>query len=150
MPQSFTSLHVHLAFSTKDRAPLIGTGLAPRLYSYIGGILRAEGAALVAAGGMPDHVHLLVSMSKQMSVSDTLRLVKANSSKWMHETFPEQRDFAWQAGYGAFAVSFSQIDTIKRYLANQAEHHRTRSFQEEFIALLERHHIEFDQRYIWD
>ncbi len=112
MPQSFASLHVHIVFSTKNPAPLIDTELTPRLHEYIGGIARARGSALVAAGGMPDH--------------------------------------AWQTGYGAFAVSYSNLPTVKRYIAGQAEHHRTRTFQEEFVALLRRHNLPFDESHLWD
>jgi REP element-mobilizing transposase RayT len=148
VPQSFTCLHYHLIFSTKNRVPLITSDWQPRLFEYLGGILRAEEGCLVAAGGMPDHIHLLARLSKQVSVSDALRVVKANSSKWVNETFPERRDFAWQAGYGAFAVSYSSLGAVKRYLANQAEHHRQRTFQEEFLEFLRRHDIEFDERYL--
>lgn len=98
MPQSFASLRYHLIFSTKCRAPLLTENLRPRLLAYIGGILRSEGGALVAAGGMPDHVHLLVSLDRRMSVSEALHLIKANSSRWVHETFPASTHFAWQAG----------------------------------------------------
>jgi REP element-mobilizing transposase RayT len=150
MPQSFTCLHYHLVFSTKHRLPQIAADLAPRLYAYLGGILRSDDGCLVAAGGMPDHVHLLARLSKQASVADALRLLKANSSKWIHETFPDRRDFAWQNGYGAFAVSYSNLTRVQRYIANQAEHHRTLTFQEEFIAFLRRHHLEYDERYLWD
>ncbi len=150
MPQSFTSLHLHIVFSAKRRRKTITADLQPRLFEYLGGILRAEGCVLLAAGGMPDHVHLLISLNKQLAVSELLRTIKANSSKWVHETFPEQRDFAWQSGYGAFAVSVSNLDSVKHYIAHQAEHHRTKTFQEEFIALLHRHNIEFDERYLWD
>src|SRR5437870_9311963 len=87
---------------------------------------RAEKSALLAAGGMPDHVHLLVSLSRELSIAETLRLVKANSSKWIHETFPDRQQFAWQAGYGAFSVSFSNLPDVKNYLAHQGEHHRLR------------------------
>lgn len=150
MPQSFTSLPCHLVFSTKNRTPSITADLQPRLYGYLGGILRTENSPLLIAGGTPDHVHLLVSLSKQRSVSDTLRVLKANSSKWVHETFPAMGDFAWQTGYGAFAVSCSNLETVKRYIANQAEHHRTMNFQEEFAALLRRHGIEFEERHLWE
>jgi len=150
MPQSFASLHVHMVFSSKSRAPLISNDLVPRLYDYIGGIVRARGSALVAAGGMADHVHLLVSLAKEAAIAETLRDIKANSSKWIHETFPDRRAFAWQAGYGAFAVSFSNLEAVKRYIANQAEHHRSRTFQEEFLAFLRRHHLPFEERYAWD
>jgi REP element-mobilizing transposase RayT len=150
MPQSFTCLHCHLIFSTKGRAPWLAADLTPRLYEYMGGILRQEKSHLLAAGGTADHVHLLASLSKELSVSDTLRLIKANSSKWIHETFPDQRHFAWQVGYGAFTVSYSHLGHVKRYIASQAEHHRTRTFQEEFIAFLKRHSIEYDERYLWE
>ena len=150
MPQSYTSLNLHIVFSTKRRNSWITSEIDARLYDYFGGILRNEGCSLLAAGGMPDHVHLLVSLNKQLSVSDALRILKANSSKWIHETFPMRKMFAWQSGYGTFSVSHSGLDNVKRYIAGQAEHHRTRTFQEEFIALLKRHKIEFDERYLWD
>ena len=150
MPQSFACLHHHLIFSTKNRAPLITADLQPRLFEYIGGILRSQGSSLVGAGGMPDHVHLLVSLDRQVSIAETLRVVKANSSRWVHETFPALSGFAWQAGYGAFAVSYSHLERVKAYLSRQAEHHRLVTFQEEFIAFLVRHGIEYDERHIWD
>ena len=149
MPQSFISLPVHMVFSTKNRQPLISDELRTRLVEYMGGTFRAHDCALLAAGGMPDHVHLLVSLSKQTAVSDILREVKASSSKWMHDTFPEQAGFAWQSGYGAFGVSHSNLPAVKRYIAHQAEHHRRQSFQEEFIAFLKRHEIPYDERYLW-
>jgi putative transposase len=150
MPQSFASLHCHLVFSTKNRVPLIIPALQPRLFAYCGGILRETGSALVAAGGMPDHVHLLASLGRESAVAEAVRLVKANSSKWVHETFPDQHAFAWQAGYGAFAVRYSQLGRVKGYLAAQAEHHRKMTFQEEFVGFLRRHGIEFDERHLWD
>ena len=150
MPQSFASLHSHFIFSTKDRVPLIASGLAPRLYDYIGGIMRNEKGALLAAGGMADHVHLLVSLSRETSIAEMLRLIKAGSSAWVHETFAPLRQFAWQAGYGAFSVSHSNLDAVKDYIAQQAEHHRVRSFQEEFVEFLRRHDIPYDERYLWN
>jgi putative transposase len=150
MPQSFACLHYHLIFSTKGRSPLMVGELPARLYEYVGGILRNENGALVAAGGMLDHVHLLVSLSREASMSDTLRQIKGGSSKWIHESFPDLGGFAWQAGYAAFAVSYSHIETVKQYIATQAEHHRTVTFQEEFLAFLRRHDFEFDERYLWD
>src|SRR5262245_44322871 len=105
----------------------------------MGGIARNEKCVLLAAGGVPDHVHLLVSLSKEIAVADVLRLIKTNSSKWIHETFPAMASFAWQAGYGAFSVSYSNTDAVKRYIANQAEHHRVKTFQEEFVMFLKRH-----------
>jgi REP element-mobilizing transposase RayT len=139
-----------MVFSTKNRVPLISPDLAPRLYGYIGGIVGNLGGSLVAAGGMPDHVHLIVSLGKTMSTADTVRTIKSNSSGWVHETFPRMGQFAWQTGYGAFAVSYSNLDDVKRYIAHQEDHHRVRTFQDEFRALLQRHNIEYDERYVWD
>jgi REP element-mobilizing transposase RayT len=150
MPQSFASLHCHLIFSTKNRAPLITAELQPRLYAYWGGICKEQGYPLIAAGGTADHAHLLVSMSREVFVAEVVRVLKANSSKWVHETFAERREFGWQNGYAAFAVSFSNIEAVKRYLARQEEHHRKQTFQEEFVAFLRRHHIEYDERYLWE
>ena len=150
MPQSFVSFHVHLVFSTKNRAPSIDDKLSPRLYDYLGGIVHNLDGSLLSAGGMPDHVHLLCSLGKQSAIADFLRTIKANSSKWIHETFPPRRDFAWQRGYGAFAVSVSNIEPVRQYIARQPEHHRTQSFQDEFRALLKRHNIDWDERYMWD
>jgi REP element-mobilizing transposase RayT len=150
MPESFAALHCHVIFSTKDRTPFMTPTLQPRLFAYMGGILTPHRTVLIAAGGMPDHVHLLISLSREIAVAEVVRLLKANSSKWVHEPFPELRAFAWQTGYGAFSVSYSHLGRVKQYLAGQAEHHRRRTFQEEFVAFLNRHRIEFDERYLWD
>ena len=141
MPQSFACLHYHLIFSTKNRAPLLGGDLPDRLFAYVGGILRDENGALVAAGGMPDHVHLLVSLGRESSVSDVLRQIKGSSSRWIRETIPGLHGFAWQAGYAAFSVSYSHIERVRQYIATQAEHHRTTTFQEEFLAFLRKHNL---------
>jgi REP element-mobilizing transposase RayT len=150
MPQSFICLHVHIVFSTKGRFPLIRAEFRGRLESYIGGIVGSHRSSLIAAGGTPDHMHLLVSLGKQISVADLVRDIKSNSSSWIHETFPDSRSFAWQTGYGAFGVSYSDLDRVREYIANQEAHHRTRTYQEEFLALLEKHQIPYDPRYIWD
>lgn len=149
VPQSFGSLHCHIVFSTKNRKPFISPSWQARLYEYIGGILRGESHALMAAGGVSDHVHLLVSMSRTSSVADVVRVVKSNTSSWVHNTLGETA-FQWQNGYGAFAVSYSNLERVKTYLANQHEHHQTRSFQEEYLELLSKHDIQWDERYVWD
>jgi REP element-mobilizing transposase RayT len=115
----------------------------------MGGIARENKMRALAIGGVEDHVHILLSIPSTLSVAKALQLIKGGSSKWVHETFPEHRDFEWQEGYGAFSIGVSQVDDTKKYIANQREHHRTRSFQEEFIAFLERHGIEYDPRYVW-
>jgi putative transposase len=150
MPQSFACLHYHLIFSTKHRLPLLTADLSERIFEYIGGILQPYEGVLVAAGGTADHVHLLVSLSRSMAVAEAVRLIKSNSSGWVHDTFPKQQAFAWQTGYGAFAVSYSHVDIVRQYLARQEEHHRVKTFQEEFVEFLQRHDLPYDERYIWD
>jgi len=150
MPQSFASLICQIVFSTKDREPLILPEAAPRIHAYLGGICREMGNTLLAAGGMPDHVHLLVSLGRQTSVADLVRTLKANSSGWIRREMPLLRGFAWQTGYGAFSVSFSNIEAVRNYINCQTEHHRTKSFQEEFIEYLKRHQIPYDERYLWE
>jgi putative transposase len=150
MPQSLACLNCHIIFSTKNREPLLTHGWTPRLYEYIGGILRTKNCSLLAAGGMADHLHVLVSFGKQISIADVVRDIKSNSSHWIHESFDSLHGFAWQSGYGAFTVSASNLGDVKRYIANQTEHHKMHSFQEEFLAFLERHEIEYDERYLWE
>jgi putative transposase len=148
--QSLASLNVHVVFSTKNRHPFIAADWAHRLYSYLGGTIKGTRSVLLNAGGTPDHVHLLVSMGREASLAELVRLMKSNSSGWVHDTFPELASFAWQAGYGAFSVSYSQLDRVKRYIDRQEEHHRNTKYQDEFRALLSRHGIKWDERYIWD
>ncbi len=123
--------------------------MQPRLFEYVGGILRNHSSHLIAAGGMPDHVHLLVSFGRTLAVADAVRLIKTNSSGWLHDELA-LKDLRWQDGYGAFAVSYSQLDQVKSYLANQEHHHRRVSFQEEFLEFLRRHDLPWDERYVWD
>jgi REP element-mobilizing transposase RayT len=143
-------LHYHLVFSTKHREPTITPTIRPRLYEYLGGLVRAEGGVLLNVGGMPDHVHLLARLSQTRAVADVLRVVKTNSSRWVRETFPDATGFGWQTGYGAFTVGHSTMNAVKRYVANQEVHHKTESFQDEFRRFLRAHEIEWDERYIWD
>jgi REP element-mobilizing transposase RayT len=150
VPQSYTRLHYHLVFSTKHRVPVITPDIRPRLWEYLGGTVRGLGGIPLQIGGTDDHVHVLATLRQQPALADILRDLKAASSGWVHDTFPQARDFWWQAGAGAFTVSHSAIGAVKAYIANQEEHHRTRSFQDEFRALLVRHGIEFDEKYLWD
>jgi putative transposase len=116
----------------------------------MGGIARQNDFKSLAIGGVEDHVHLLLSLPATIPISKAMQLIKGGSSKWIHETFPNQRLFAWQKKYGAFSVSVSQLDTVTNYINNQPEHHRTKSFQEEFLEFLKKHRIEFDERYLWE
>ncbi len=150
MPQSFAAMYVHLVFSTKNRQPTIRAEWTTRLHAYIGGIIEQRRGVLLAAGGMPDHRHLLVSLGREWSLGDLLRDVKAGSSKWIHDTFDPEHTFAWQIGYGAFSVSQSNLGSVKQYIADQVKHHQTMSYQDEFRELLRKHDVEWDERYIWD
>lgn len=149
MAQSHTNLLYHIVFSTKNREPFITKDVQPRLYEYIGGIVRGLGGVSLEIGGVEDHVHLLAKLRADKAVSDVLRDLKANSSGWMRKVFAEQRDFSWQNGYGAFTVSASQVERVRTYIANQERHHKERSFREEFIELLKANQIEFDERYLF-
>jgi len=146
---SYVSSYFHCVFSTKERRPLITPELHKRLWPYLGGIARDNGMKAIEIGGVADHVHMLISIPATMAVSKAMQLIKGGSSKWIHDTFPEQHQFAWQEKYGAFSVSVSQLDVIVEYIQNQEEHHRKKTFQEEFLSLLKKHNIEYDERYLW-
>ncbi len=150
MAHSNTKLLYHCIFSTKGRRAFIKDAIQQRLYPYIASILRAKDSDLLAVGGTADHVHLLVELPATLPVADAMRLVKTNSSKWLRETFPTHRAFGWQTGYGAFTVSASAKDDVIRYIGNQEQHHRSRTFESEFVEFLNRHGLEYDDRYIWD
>jgi putative transposase len=147
---TFTNLRVHFIWSTKNREPLIREDFQADLYAYIGGILRERKHVLLSAGGIADHIHLLVGMHPQQSISDLVRDVKSNSSIWIHENQTGLGGFAWQSGYGAFSVSQSAVSQVSHYIDNQKEHHGATSFKSEFIKFLERHGIEYDEKYVWE
>jgi REP element-mobilizing transposase RayT len=148
MPSTHLSLHYHLIFSTKERHPHIATDWRDRLHAYLGGIVRTLDGIPEAVGGMADHVHLLVGLRATHCLADVLRDIKAESSRWVHEEIG-RRTFSWQEGYGAFTVSASQRETVKGYIAQQEKHHRRRTFQEEYLTLLGKHGVEYDERYLW-
>lgn len=150
MPGTYTQLLLHIVFSTKHRKPWITDDVVERLYPYIGGIIRAENGILYDIGGIEDHVHLYIRWRPDKSVSDLMRTVKARSSRWVHETYSSLKEFAWQEGYSAFTVSKSQEPAIKRYIANQAEHHKKEDFKSELLKMLRMHGIEFDEQYVFD
>ena len=147
---SYVSSYFHCVFSTKERHPMIPPELRDRLWPFLGGIARQNQMKAIEVGGMPDHVHLLLSLPSTLSIAKALQLIKGGSSKWVHDTFPEHRCFRWQVKYGAFGVSVSQLDKTIQYIKRQEEHHRKMTFQEEFLALLKRHHVEYDPRYLWE
>ena len=150
MPATYSKILLHIVFSTKNRTNLIKPGLRTRLYPYMGGIIRGEGGTLYEIGGILNHVHLLIRWRTDESVAALLRDMKSQSSGWIHQTFPSYREFAWQEGYGVFSVSESQAHVVSRYITTQPDHHRTRTFEDEFIHLLKAHKIEYDPRYLWD
>ena len=137
---------MHVVFSTKERRKIIPTEMKGRLWSYTAGICKRQKVFVHAVGGMEDHIHLLLQFPATIAIAEAVKKIKANSSGWMSD---EIGKFAWQVGYGAFSVSKSNILTVTRYIQNQERHHRKMSFEEEFIALLEKHGIEYDPRYVF-
>ncbi len=150
MPQSLASVYLHIVFSTKNRTPFITPTLAERLYPYLAATALGNGTKVLDIGGMPDHVHLLLSFGRDVKISDTVKALKGASSRWVHETFGEQQPFAWQNGYGVFSVGYPELGTVKAYLAGQAERHREKTFRDELRELLTRNGSEWDERYVWD
>lgn len=144
---SHTNLLYHIVFATKERAPLITPTLLPTLHECLGGTVRGLRGTALEVGGVADHVHLLVVLPPTIAVSDFLSKLKANSSSWA-KTATNKR-FAWQSRYGAFTVSESQVERVRRYVRNQEVHHRRRTFADEYKALLRAHHIDFDEEHLW-
>ena len=148
MPSTHLSLHYHLIFSTKDRVASMHSDWRGRLHAYLGGIVNDLGGMPVTIGGVEDHVHLLIGLRATHRLADVLREIKSVSSKWVHEELNKPL-FSWQEGYGAFTVSPSQLDAVKRYIANQEEHHHKKTFQEEYMEFLKLSGIEYDEKYLW-
>jgi putative transposase len=149
MSHTFTNVLMHVVFSTHARAPSMADTIRSDLHSYLGGILRELRSIPIVIGGTEDHVHLMTKLPADLAIADCLRVLKANSSRWVKEKWPERCSFAWQAGYGAFSVSESSRANVIRYIQEQERHHRKISFQDEFLALLRKHGVQFDERYIW-
>jgi len=144
MSDTFSSLSVHVVFSTKDRIPMMTRRVRKRVFPYIGGVIKGLGGTVIAIGGMPDHAHLVARLPTNMCVADFVRRVKANSSKWINERATDVK-FGWQRGYGAFSISQPVVSSVAQYVRNQERHHRLRSFEEELKLLLTRHGIDFDE-----
>jgi putative transposase len=149
MAQTLTSLLVHIIFSTKNRVGLITPEVEPDLFAYIGGILKNNESRLLDAGGTSDHVHLLVSQSKNIALSVLLQEMKQGSSSWIKTQGDAFRNFHWQDGYAAFSIGQREVSNLKRYIAGQKEHHRKQSFKEELIQLFEEYGLAYDERYLW-
>ncbi|MBL8816203.1 MAG: IS200/IS605 family transposase [Planctomyces sp.] len=150
MPQSLARLHVHLVFSTKNRQPFIVDTIRDSLHAYMATVLQNLKCVPNLINSVEDHAHILFDLARTVSVSQAVEDVKKTSSKWIKTQGNEFAAFSWQSGYGAFAVSESEVESVKTYIANQREHHRTKTFQEEYRQFLERHHISYDERYVWD
>ena len=149
MANTTVSLYSHVVFSTKDRMPVLSPEWRGRLWAYLGGIARENDMKALEIGGVADHVHLLISMPAILATAKAVQLLKGNSSKWINETLNLPCRFQWQEGYGAFSVGVSQITATRNYIKNQNEHHRIKSFQEEYRAFLKKHGIECDERFLW-
>jgi REP element-mobilizing transposase RayT len=150
MGHTYANLIFHVVFSTKERRPLIHDTFRTRLHEYLGGLARAEFRGTLSIGGTDNHVHGLIVLPADLALADAMRKWKSLSSKWVHETFPTEADFAWQEGYGAFSVSRSNVTKVAAYIEQQEKHHRRMTFEEEFVTLLKRHGIEYDPKYVWD
>ncbi|MDQ2730463.1 MAG: IS200/IS605 family transposase [Armatimonadota bacterium] len=149
MSHSYHTALFHCIFSTKGRTKIISPALQERLHPYLAGVAKENGMIPLAVGGVEDHIHLLLSLPSTLSVAKAMQVIKSGSSKWVHDTFPERRTFAWQEGYGAFSIGISQVERTVNYIHRQVEHHRVTTFQEEFLEFLQRHGAEYDERYIW-
>lgn len=149
MPQSLAQIYLHIVFSTKNREPLISAEVQPRLHAYLAGAGNAIACPVIIVGGVADHVHLLMRLSRTITIADALKSLKSESSKWM-KSDADCPDFAWQAGYGVFSVSASHVEAVTEYIRKQPEHHQRRDFKEEFRELLKRYHVTYDEAYVWD
>jgi len=150
MAQTLTSLLIHVVFSTKHRADLITPEVEPDLFAYIGGILKNEKSGLLASGGTMNHVHLLISQSKNVALSDLVKEIKQSSSKWIKTQGKEFAEFHWQDGYGAFTIGRSQVEPLQKYFANQKVHHQKQGFEDELREVLKSYEVEYDEQYLWD
>ena len=150
MAQSLAKIYLHIIFSTKNRLKLIGPDVETELYQYMGGILRNLDCPSIIIGGMPDHIHILNTIARTITISKMLELLKKDSSKWLKTKGNRYKNFHWQNGYGVFSVSQSKVESVKIYIENQRSHHKEKTYQEEFIEFLNEYNIEYDERYIWD
>ena len=151
MPQSLSSVYLHLVFSTKDRRPFLrDPALRAEMHAFLGGISKKLDCPTILVGGVEDHIHLLARHGRTITQADWVKELKRASSLWIKERDAAQADFSWQSGYGVFSVSSSNVDAVRDYIARQEEHHRKSSFQDEYRAMLRKHGIECDERYVWD
>ncbi|HEX2473927.1 MAG TPA: IS200/IS605 family transposase [Lacipirellulaceae bacterium] len=150
MAQSLSNVILHLVFSTKNRKPWIDVEIETELFKYLAGVCREIKCPSHKIGGTDDHIHIACTLARTMAISTLLEEVKTSSSKWIKAKGDEYHDFAWQNGYGAFSIGQSQLPDLKNYIANQREHHRRVSFQDEYRQILAKYEVEYDERYVWD
>jgi len=150
MPQSLSSILIHLVYSTKNREPFLTPEIERELYPYMASIFKALKSPALLINGTSDHVHGLFSLSRVVTIADLVEEVKTESSKWIKTKGREFRNFHWQSGYGAFSIGQSHVSTLKRYIGRQKEHHRRVTFQEEYRKFLKAYEVEYDERYVWD
>lgn len=151
MPQSLARILVHFVFSTKYRHPFLAEkNIRNEMHAYLGGVCKGLGCPVLIVGGVADHVHILSLLTRTLSVADVMGEIKRESSKWIKSKGQMLTKFAWQNGYGAFSVGQSEVERVRSYIAGQEEHHRKRTFQDEYRAFLEEYGVEYEERYIWD
>lgn len=150
MANTFSQLYIHIVFSVKGRENLIHSTWKDELHKYICGIVNGNHQKVYAIGGMPDHIHLLVSIKPDCSISELVRDIKSNSSKWINTRKFVRGKFHWQEGFGAFSYAHSQLDMVIKYINNQERHHKIKSFKEEYIEMLQKFRIDYDEKYLFD
>jgi REP element-mobilizing transposase RayT len=150
MANSYTSLFAHVIFSTHNREPVLTSEYRNRLWAYMGGIARTNKFSAIAIGGYSDHAHMLIKVPAILPIAKAVQLIKGGSSKWVHENIRSLHSFQWQEGYGAFSIGASQVDDVIKYITDQDEHHRKKTFQEEYLDFLKKYNIEYDEKYVWE
>ncbi len=150
MASSLSKVYLHIVFSTKRRARVLEKAVRPALFACMAGVIRQQGAYAVIINGVEDHVHLLVSFPRTITIADLVKEIKRKSSKWIKTRGPQFHHFSWQTGYGVFSVGYKGYENVARYIERQEEHHRSRSFKEELLDHLEKYEVEYDERYLWD
>lgn len=150
MPQSLAKVYLHLVFSTKNRVRVITDDDRNGFHAYMGGILKGMDCVPIEINSEPDHVHVLFLMGRTKAISDVVAVIKRGATDWLRARSSGYAGFKWQSGYGVFSVSQSAVETVRNYIRNQREHHRVKTFQEEYRALLEKHGVEYDERYVWE
>ena len=150
MPQSLSLVIVHVIFSTKERVPLLDAEVRPKLHAYLSTVARNAGCEAYRVGGVADHVHLAIRLSRTLTIAKLVETLKTTSSKWLKGQSASLGAFAWQRGYGCFSVGPSDLESLCEYIGQQEKHHRRRTFQEEFRMFLEKYSVEYDEAYVWD